>query len=51
MYLDCMSMSFIDQITSNIREFVEKNKPQKKMLLDVLIKTLQELKENGHNHG
>ena len=50
MYLDCMSMSFIDQITSEVKEFVEKNKPQKEMLLDVLIKTLNEIKNNISTH-
>ena len=51
MYLDCMSMSFIDQITSEVKEFVEKNKLQKTMIIDVIIKTLQELKTDSHNHG
>ncbi|KKK88363.1 hypothetical protein LCGC14_2743870 [marine sediment metagenome] len=46
MCLDCMSMCFIDQITSDVREFVGKNKLQKARILDVLIKILKELKKS-----
>ncbi len=45
-----MSMSFIDQITSDVGEFVGKNKLQKAMILDVLIKILKELKNNTSTH-
>ncbi len=45
-----MSMCFIDQITSDVREFVGKNKLQKARILDVLIKILKELKNNTSTH-
>jgi len=51
MNLGLTAMSFIDQITSDIKEFTEKNKLQKEMVLDVLIDVLQEIKNKTHNHG
>jgi len=43
-------MAFIDAITSNVKDFVKKNKPQKEMLLDILINTLIEIKKNINIH-
>lgn len=51
MYLDCLSMVFIDQTIADIKSFVDYNKLQKEMILDIIIKTLQELKTGSHNHG
>lgn len=52
MNLGCLDMAFIDETVAEIKEYVDLCKRKNKsFILDVIIKTLQELKEGSHNHG